>query len=138
MTDDPRLPSNGSFGLITVLDRLRDDFREDLGLLEGRLMTAIGENRRQLTDYADAHGKEHAALRVDAEKDVAAAKAAHDRFDEYIEKSKLAQAHKDGALGVTRYVVELLARNATALVKIAAAVAGLLLAISGSVHVSIQ
>ena len=113
-------------GLIAALDRLRDDWREDLGGLEGRVMTAIGESGRQFGAYREEHGREHIAQRGDSE-------AAHKRFDAFISAAAVAQARRDGALGVMKFIADALGRNWKALAAIGGTVALLL----GNVHVNV-
>lgn len=132
MADD--LPSRTvALGLPDVVDLLRDDAaaaelrqQRNLDAMELRVMGAIGAVRADLTSYEAAHGKEHAAQRFESE-------SAHKRFDDFIGKAEIAKAHADGALGVVRYVADLLGRNWKAI----AAVAGVVLAATGNVHVSI-
>lgn len=141
--------SNGNgYALLNALNDFRADVREDLAALraeargditalEGRLMVAIVDNRRALSDHSTTHNGLHTAERTEMDARAADAKAAHARFDEFIAGQKLVQAHKDGALGVTRYVVELLAVNAGALVKVVLAAAIAALFASGGVHFTV-
>lgn len=141
--------SNGSgYALLNALNDFRGDVREDIAALrtearsditalEGRLMTAIVDNRRALTDYSTTHNGVHVAERKETEAAFSESRAAHDRFDEYISTQRVVQARKDGALGVTRYVVELVAANAGALVKILLAAAVAAIFATGGVHLSV-
>jgi hypothetical protein len=129
-------PTNG-YGLYGVLDALRSDMREDLNALEGRVMGAIAENRRQLSDYAARHSEDHAALRSEWNAGALEANVAHARYDAWIESEKIGQARKDGSLGVVRYLVTLVAANASGLVRVGLTIAALVLAGSGAVHLSI-
>lgn len=138
MGDEAGGSSNGSrLGLADVVDMLRSDGAASeargqrlLDDAERRLMGAIQSVSSDLGHYIEIHGHDHTALRAESA-------AAHGRFDAFIESSKLVQARKDGALGVTRYLVELVSGNAGALVKVAIAIAGALLAVSGNVHIDI-
>lgn len=143
----PQPPGNG-YALLNALDRfradmredfsdLRDEARSDIHDLEVRLMAAIADNRRALTDYSTTQGELHRAERNETEAAFAESKRAHVRFDEFIATSKLSQARRDGALGATRYVVELLASNASALVRIAMASGLAAWLASGSIHISL-
>jgi len=113
-------------GLIAALDRLRDDWREDLGGLEGRVMAAIEGSQREFNEYARAHGDEHLATR-------AASDAIHSRFDAFVRSSELSQARKDGALGSIRFVLDVAGRNWKLVVALFTAL-GLAL---GNVHVNV-
>lgn len=136
--DSPQLPSNGSgYALLAALDRFRDDVREDLSALEGRLMLAIGENRRGLTDYSTTHADVHTAERQETQAAFTESKAAHTRFDAYIQTSKISQATRDGALGVVTYVLNIVGTNGGGLLRVALGIAAALLALSGNVHVSL-
>lgn len=138
MSGDPGNPVNGSgYALLNALDRFRDDVREDLGSLETRLTALIMENRAALTSYSTTHNGVHGTERHETELAFTDSRAAHVRFDDFIASSRVAQAHRDGALGVTRYIVELVASNAGALIKIALSVAAGALIAAGGVHVSI-
>lgn len=140
-------PTNGNgtrLGLADVVALLREDgaaserrAQRDLVALEVRLMAAIADNRRALTDYSTTQGELHRAERNETEAAFAESKRAHVRFDEFIATSKLSQARRDGALGATRYVVELLASNASALVRIAMASGLAAWLASGSIHISL-
>jgi hypothetical protein len=111
--------------------------REDLSALEGRLMYAIAENRRALTDYSTSHNGIHVAERLETQAAFAESKVAHARFDAYIESSKISQARRDGALGVVRYLIELVGTNGRGLLQVGIALAGILLALSGNVHIDL-
>jgi hypothetical protein len=121
MGDDPMLPR-----VFEALDRLRDDVREDLGAMEGRMTKEIGGIRREFNEYGKAHGDDHAATR-------AATEAVHARFDTFIKANELAQARRDGALGMVRFVLDVGSRNW----KLIALVFGALGLALGNVHVNV-
>jgi hypothetical protein len=130
--------SNGSgYALLNALDRFRDDVREDLGALEGRLMVAIADNRRALGDYSTTHKGVHDAERLETQAAFAESKVAYARFEAYIESSKISQARRDGALGVVRYILELVGTNGGGLLRLGIGLAGVLLALSGNVHIDL-
>lgn len=125
--------SGAGLGLADVVDLLRDDAaaaelraQRNLEAMELRVMTAINAARADLTTYETAHGKEHVAQRVESEE-------VHKRFDAFIASSTIAQAHRDGTLGVVRFMLELLGRNWKALAALAAGIA----AASGNLRVVI-
>jgi hypothetical protein len=93
-----------SLGLLEALDRIRDDYREDLVGLEGRVMTAIGAIERKLDETSRTHAEVHVA-------EATLDRNAHEIYDAFIRDSKLAAARRDGALGVVRFVTELLGSN---------------------------
>ncbi|HKZ75814.1 MAG TPA: hypothetical protein VJ259_04045 [Actinomycetota bacterium] len=123
MGDDPRL---GQFGLITALEALRADVREDIGAMEGRVTASIEGVRREFVEYGKAHGDEHAASR-------AATEAVHARFDTFIRSSEISQARRDGLLGAIRFVLDVGSRNW----KLLALVFGALGLALGNVHVNV-
>lgn len=107
-----------AIGFQTLVEGLRDDFREDirelrdeLGRSEGRVTEKVlaldaklekaGADWHQFTvDHSEEHESETAERRQ-----------AHGTFYDFIRKAELDQARRDGALGVTRYVFELLSRH---------------------------
>lgn len=122
MSDDPARRA-ASLGLADVVDLLREDAaaaelrqQRNLDAMELRVMTAINGTRADLTNYEAAHGREHVAQRVESE-------TAHKTFDDFMEKASIAKAHQDGALGVVRYLTDLLGRNWKAIASIAAGAA---------------
>lgn len=106
------------------IGHLRDDVREDLAASEGRLT-------RMVTDFITLHGRDHTAQRTESE-------IAHARFDTFIRAAELAQARRDGALGMIRYFLELVSRHAKPIATIILALAGAVLALSGAITVQIQ
>lgn len=105
------------------IGHLRDDMREDNAALEGRVMSA-------LTDFSTAHGKEHAVERE-------ASTQAHRRFDEFVRAAELAQAKRDGALGVFRFLLEQLSRHSGAIVKVLGAAGAVLAIASGAIRLEV-
>lgn len=77
-------------GLRMEVTALRDDMREDSAAL-----------RQELGGFALAHAKEHETTRLEAE-------AEHQTFHDFIRNAELAQARRDGYLGVFRFTVETL------------------------------
>jgi hypothetical protein len=97
--------------LLEALDRIRDDYREDLRehredlvAVEGRVMTAIAAIDRKLDDASRTHAEVHIA-------EATLERNAHEIYDSFIRDSKIAAARRDGALGVVRFVVELVGAN---------------------------
>ncbi len=113
------------------IGHLRDDVREDNERLEQRVMTAIADVRSDAAEFASAHYEVHAARQevTDAE---------HREFRDFIRNSELAQARRDGVLGVFRFALELLSRHAKPLATIILAGASAWLALSGAVSVTIR
>lgn len=106
------------------IGHLRDDVREDLAASEGRLT-------KMVTDFITLHGRDHAAQRTESE-------VAHARFDTFIRAAELAQARRDGILGMFRFALELISRHAKPIATIILALTGAALALSGAVSVSIR
>lgn len=131
-------------GLAGLIDGLRDDVREDLRELRGDMartedrmtvrMVALEGRQREthelLTEYATSHGNLH-------EEEATERRTTHSAFYEFIRKNELDQARRDGALGVVRFSVELLSKNATNIAKVIVAIAGLLAVASGNVHIGL-
>lgn len=120
-------------GLAEVVELLRGDgaaaeLRNQrlLDALEHRVMGAISDVRSDLTRYEQAHGAEHQAIRTTSE-------VAHQRFDSFIAGASLDAARRDGALGITRLIIDTFGRNWKAIAALAAGVA----AASGHVQISI-
>lgn len=109
--------------LLHAIEGLRDDMREDNRSLEERIMSAVSY-------WQIAHGAIH-------DSDKAANDRAHARFDEFIRSAELAQAHRDGALGVLRFAIELVSRNWKPLTTILAALATLLFAATANLQIEI-
>lgn len=113
------------------IGHLRDDVREDNERLERRVMTAIADVRSDAADFALAHAKVHATRQEETD-------AEHKVFREFIRDSELAQARRDGVLGVFRFALELVSRHYRAIATIIFALTTALLALSGSISVTVQ
>jgi len=105
---------------------LRDDFREDLGALETRVMAAIASVARSVDDGNRLHAAVHA-------KDAESLADKLRTYDAWIEASKIAQARRDGALGIARYLADVVGRNWRGIL----AVAGGAALLFGQVHVTV-
>lgn len=105
------------------IGQLRDDMREDNVRLEGRVVTMV-------TDFVVAHGNDHLAQRAQSEE-------AHQRFDGFIRAAELAQARREGALGVFRFIVEQLSRHWRPITAILAGLAAVLLAATGDIRLEV-
>lgn len=106
------------------LEDVRADVREDNQRVEDRLMAA-------LQTMATVHAREHSEEDADRER-------VHERFEKFIKAAELAQARKDGALGVFRFVVEVVGRNARPIAQICAGAGILLGVLSGSISVAVR
>jgi hypothetical protein len=105
------------------IGHLRDDMREDNERLEKRMVAMV-------TDFIVAHGAEHKAQRESSDE-------AHGRFDAFIRSAELAQARRDGALGVFRFVLEQISRHWKPITAVLGGLAAVLLALSGSVSIEV-
>jgi len=126
VTDDRRDSSafiSAIEGLRTEISGLRDDVREDIKEIREDLERAV-------TNYAITHGHEHQAERDDS-------RAAHDRFDTFIRNAELAQARRDGAIGIFRFVIETLARYARPIATVLLGLAALIAAGSGAIQIQV-
>ncbi len=131
MTDDPSAPARRDNAVyLEAVESLRDDVREDIGHMRDDWREDIKEVRGLVTGFIVAHGKDHVAQRSESE-------IAHARFDEFIKTAEIAQARKDGALGVFRFVLEHLSRNLRPIIAIAGAAAVTAAAIAGAIHVEV-
>lgn len=133
MSDEPSYRASAALALRDVVDMLRDDAAaaelrsgKALEALEVRLMGAIGGVRGDLGKYIDTHAGDHQAMRTTSEIHFA-------KYDAYIAANAIDQARRDGALGIARYVIDLLGRNWQVVGLIVAGVA----AATGAVHISI-
>jgi hypothetical protein len=105
------------------LKTARDEVRHDLAAIESRMMTT-------LTDYIRVHSDDHTAQRRESQ-------AAHERFTEFVRGQEIAQARKDGAIGVARYAIELLSRHAKPLGMLLVSAAAFLGVASGAIQIEI-
>lgn len=113
------------------IGHLRDDVREDNERLERRVMTEIAGVRRDQAEFALAHAKVHAVRQEETD-------AEHRVFREFIRNSELAQARRDGMLGMFRFGLELISRHAKPIATIIVALTGALLALSGSIAIELR
>lgn len=119
MTDDRR----DHHVFLDAIDGLRDDMREDNHRLEQRIMAVV-------TGFVTTHGAVHDADRMLNDK-------AHDRFDAFIRAAEMAQARRDGALGVFRFAVELVAHHWKPLTVVLTATTAVLFAATGDIRIEI-
>lgn len=105
------------------IGHLRDDVREDIAASEGRIMAT-------LTDYVRVHRDDHNTQRD-------ASQTAHRRFEAFIDDMQLAQARRDGALGVFRFGLELVSRHWRPLTAVLFGLTGLVIALTGSIHIEV-
>lgn len=82
---------------------LRDDMREDIRAVREDMQTSIDA-------VIATHGREHSIERKYIDGLRTEAVIAHERFDAFIRNAELAQARRDGYLGVFRFTIELLGR----------------------------
>ncbi|HEY6014587.1 MAG TPA: hypothetical protein VIU37_11280 [Candidatus Limnocylindrales bacterium] len=115
---------------LDAVEALRDDVREDIGHLRDDVREDIREVRGVVTEFIVKHGADHTAQRLESE-------AAHQRFDSFIKSTEIAQARKDGALGVFRFVLEHLSRNIRPIAAIAGACAVTIAALAGAIHIEV-
>jgi hypothetical protein len=133
--DDAALQPAPSVGVfLRALDSLRDDMREDIQGLrdEVRLEGDRREDRLMgvMASFARAHAAEHVDDQLVLDRDIGAMKT-------FMEAAKIAQAKRDGALGVFRFVVELLSKHVRPIVAVIFAVAGAGAVLLGTVHIEV-
>lgn len=93
-------------------------------------MTALRDYRRDMTDFVIAHGRDHEAMQIERERD-------HGEFRAFMKNAELAQARRDGALGVFRFGVELLSRHARPLATLLVPILLFLLAALGNFRIEV-
>lgn len=112
------------------IGHLRADVREDNERLERRVMTAIADVRSDAAGFALEHAKVHAARQEQTD-------AEHRVFREFIRNAELAQARRDGVLGVFRFVVEQLSRHWKPLTALLGGVATIAAIATGSIEIAV-
>jgi hypothetical protein len=158
MTDErPAMPAADTIavGFQTLVEGLRDDVREDirdlrthvesvavaqhneLAATEARVTAQVEtvardqrDTRALIEGFAKGHAQEH-------EDEATERRAAHGTFYDFIRHFELDQARRDGALGIARYSVELLSKNAPRLIAIIVAVAAALGFATGGISVQV-
>ena len=141
MADDQSPDRRDNSGLYDAIEGLRDDVREDIGhlrddvredneRLEGRVMTAIEDVRRDAAEFALAHARVHTARQEETD-------AEHATFRTFVRNAELAQARRDGALGVFRFTVELVSRQWKPLTALLGGVATVAAIVSGAIQVDV-
>jgi hypothetical protein len=133
-----------SQGFVRLVEGLRDDQREDnhqlraeLRDMESRLTARVVavegrqvEARDQLVEFVKAHADEHdTSERRSTE--------THSAIWDAVRKFELNEARRDGALGVTRYTIELVSKHAPRLATILLAIAAAAGVATGAVSVSV-
>lgn len=130
MTDQPQEPSvdrrRFDTDLLEAFDRVREELRDEIQRSEGRVKESIGELRGDFEAATVTHAGIHA---VEGE----ARSIAHSRFEEFMLRAELAQARRDGALGLIRFAFDLLGRNWRGIVALGGALAFIL----GNVQVDV-
>lgn len=117
--------------LLAAIEGLRSDMREDLQGIRDELRTVEHRMVDQVTAYTSEHAILHAATEANRDE-------AHARYDTFIRAQEIQTARREGALGVARFMVELVARNSGAIVKVVLALASAVLVLNGNVSVSVQ
>lgn len=130
MIDQPQDPSvdrrRFDSDLLDAFDRVRTELRDEIHRSEGRVQSSIGDLRKDFEATTVTHAGIHA---VEGE----ARSLAHNRFEEFMLRAELAQARRDGALGLIRFAVDLLGRNWRGIVALGGATAVIL----GNVQVDV-
>lgn len=110
--DDHTERRRGDTDLLEALDRVRAELRDEIRLSEGRVMGAF---ESATVTHAGIHATEGESRSI-----------AHARFEDFMRKAELAQARRDGAIGIIRFTVDLVGRNWRGIVALGATVAVLL------------
>lgn len=145
MTDDRRAPeATIATGFQLLVEGLRDDVREDirdlrteLGRVEERVTARVAavevgqaDTRGLIEQFATDHGREH-ELEADDRRQ------AHGTFYDFIRATELDKARRDGALGIVRWSIETLSKNAPRLIGIILSLATALGVVTGAISVSV-
>jgi hypothetical protein len=130
VVDEPQSPPAAYGAFFRAIEGLEARMREDNERLEARLMGVVVEIRSEQRESNLEHAKEHQSATLVAE-------AEHARFSEFIRNAEIAQARRDGALGVFRFVVEQVSRHWQPLsaLLVTAGIAGL--ALGGNIHIEV-
>jgi hypothetical protein len=128
MTDDLAPSQRRQFdtALLEAFDRVRDELRDEIRLSEGRVMTAVAGVQERLEQGEITHAGIHAA-------EGESRQIAHARFEDFMHRAELAAARRDGALGIIRFVFDLIGRNWRGI----AAAGGAAWVILGGIHVQV-
>lgn len=124
--DEARPPELIALGVAGLLESLRDDVREDIAALRDD----VKEARALIVDFSTNHGQLHEIEASDR-------RDAHGTFYAFIRAQEVADARRDGALGVLRFTIELFSKHAPRLVAVILALAGALGVATGNVSVGI-
>jgi hypothetical protein len=111
---------------LEALDRVRDELRDEVQRSEGRVMTAVQQVQARLEQSETTHAGIHAA-------EGESRQIAHARFEDFMHRAELAAARRDGALGIIRFVFDLVGRNWRGIV----AAGGATWVLLGGVHVQV-
>lgn len=132
--DQASYPPNGLGTFLRAIDGMRDDVREDLAGLrrDVREDQRVTEERLMgtMAQFARAHSAEHDERDLAIDTDLS-------KFRAFMRTAEIAQAKRDGALGVLRFVLELVSKHAKSIVAIACTGGALVGLLSGVVHVSV-
>lgn len=139
MTDerDPSISGAGVGALLRAVDdvrtdvrELRDDVREDNAALEQRVMAALAVAREEQRLSVEAHAKAHLESAIENETELG-------RIRDFMKNAELAQAHRDGALGVFRFGLEQLSRHSGSIVRVLLAAGSVIALASGAIQFEI-
>lgn len=124
-------------GLRADIRDLRDDVREDLVALEGRVTARVAaveaeqaSTRGLIEQFATDHAREH-------ENEAEERRMTHGQFYDFIRAWELDRARRDGALGIVRWSIETLSAHAPRLVGLVLAIATALGLASGTISVHV-
>lgn len=137
MSDDgSRVPERrDNSSVYAALESLRDDVREDIASLRSQVRQDLAASESRLmatfTGYTVAHAADHDSHSKTSD-------AAHMRFDAWIRAAELAQARRDGALGVFRFVLAELSRNWKPLTAIITSIAVGTAFVTGSIGIQVM
>jgi hypothetical protein len=99
------VPGNGdSLKLYEVLDRLRDDWREDLEKHERSVTKSIDNLSRDFQVFTETHARQH-------ENESGFRSGKDQEFQAFIDATRITRATHQGAIGVIMILVQILTKN---------------------------
>jgi hypothetical protein len=124
-------PQGSGYGaILRLVAELRDDMREDNRRLEDRVMGAVSELRNEQRQSIEAHAKDHLTAAIATESELGQIRL-------FMRNAELAQARRDGTLGVFRFVLEQLSRHWQPLAGVLMAAAAAALAVAGNIRIQV-
>lgn len=130
----PPYPANGLGTFLRAIDGMRDDFREDMAGLRRDVREDMAKSEERvmgtMAQFARVHGVEHDEDRLALDRDLTT-------FRAFMHAAEIAQAKRDGALGVLRFVLELVSKHAKPIVAVIGAATVGIAVLLGQIHIEV-